>query len=152
MIRVRDGLISKDPFVVRREVLWGECDPAGFVYTPRFADYAIGAVSFFHTEMLVDVLVMDNGANVGMPVKNMSYNFDRFLRPHDIFEMRVSVGMIGNRTFEQNIVASSEREPLHFTCSITRICVDPSSARSVLMPPALRARLLDLGGTARKAA
>ena len=30
--------------VVRRKVLFGECDPAGIVYTPRFADFSLEAV------------------------------------------------------------------------------------------------------------
>lgn len=152
MIRVRDGLVSKNPFIVRREVLWGECDPAGFVYTPRFSDYAVGAAAFFQMEMLADVLAMEGGRDVGLPVKGMTYSFERFLKPYDVFEMQVSVGVIGRRTFEQRIEAGSVREPVHFTCSVTRICVDPRTARAVPMPSPLRARLVELGGTEAKVA
>lgn len=151
MIRVRDGLISKYPFIVHREVMWGECDPAGYAYTPRFADYAVGAATFFHTEMLVDVLAMEDGSKVGLPVKSMSFNFERFLKPQDEFEMQVSVGRIGKRTFEQRIEARSTSQLVHFTCSLTRICVDPKTARSVTMPRSLVSRLIELGGIEREA-
>ena len=30
-----EALISRAPVIVRRRVKWGECDPAGVVYTPR---------------------------------------------------------------------------------------------------------------------
>lgn len=151
MIRVRDGLVSKHPFIVHREVLWGECDPAGYAYTPRFADYAVGAAAYFHTEMLADVLALDDGTNIGLPVKNMSFTFERFLKPQDVFEMQVSVGLIGKRTFEQRIEARSAGELTHFTCSLTRICVDSKTSRSVIMPQSLITRLMELGGTEREA-
>ena len=39
-------LLSERPLTVRRRVRWGECDPAGVVYTATFADYAISAAAF----------------------------------------------------------------------------------------------------------
>ena len=146
MLKVREGLLSLAPFVVRRQVLWGECDPAGFVYTPRFADYAVGGAAFFSSEAIGDCLKLDDGTTIGLPVKNMSYTFEKFLKPHDIFDMEINVGAVGERTFELLITARSEREPLHFNASITRICLDPRIARSVKMPAKLRERLFSLGG------
>ncbi len=29
------------PFAVTRTVKWGDCDPAGIIYTPRVLDYAM---------------------------------------------------------------------------------------------------------------
>lgn len=147
MLKVREGLLSRDPFVVRRQVLWGECDPAGFVYTPRFADYAVGAAAFFNSDAIGDCLALEDGTAIGLPVKAMSYSFEKFLRPHDIFDMQVDVGEIGERIFELRITARSEKEPLHFTATMTRICLDPRIARSVAMPAALHERLISLGGT-----
>ncbi len=34
-----EAVLADTPFVVRRRVKWGECDPAGVVYTPSFSEY-----------------------------------------------------------------------------------------------------------------
>lgn len=36
-----EHVLSQLPFVVRRRVKWGECDPAGVVYTVTFSEYVI---------------------------------------------------------------------------------------------------------------
>lgn len=148
MLKVRDGLVSTEPFIVRRQVLWGECDPAGFVYTPRFGDYAVGAVAFFNSEMLGEELVMEDGTQIGLPVKDLSFEFERFLKPSDIFDMRVTVESIGERTFGLLVEASSAREPVHFRCRMTRICLDPRTSRSIPMPGALTRKLQSLSRVA----
>lgn len=147
MLKVREGLLSRDPFIVRRQVLWGECDPAGFVYTPRFADYAVGAAAFFNADAIGDCLKLEDGRTIGLPVRNMSYSFEKFLRPNDIFDMRVDVGTVGERIFELHLTARSEQDALHFTATMTRICLDPRIARSIPMPASLRERLISLGGS-----
>ena len=96
---------SLQPFVVRRRVIWGECDPAGVVYTPRFADYSAAANMLF----LAHVLDASGAGNltegkrahgIGTPCKALSCVFHTSLRPDEWFDMRVVVSHIGNSTFE----------------------------------------------------
>ncbi|MGA8291299.1 MAG: hypothetical protein WB820_02120, partial [Rhodoplanes sp.] len=37
----------KGKFTVRRIVNWGDCDPAGIVYTPRVLDYVCETIDAF---------------------------------------------------------------------------------------------------------
>ena len=41
-------IVSELPLVVRRRVKWGECDPAGVVYTVSFSEYVISAAELFY--------------------------------------------------------------------------------------------------------
>ena len=43
---------GKGKFTVRRIVNWGDCDPAGIVYTPRVLDYACETIDAFLREEL----------------------------------------------------------------------------------------------------
>lgn len=96
---------SLQPFIVRRRVAWGECDPAGVVYTPRFTDYCASANLLF----LAHVLDSSGAGNlthgkrqhgIGTPCKALSCVFHASLRPDEWFDMQVSVTHIGNSTFE----------------------------------------------------
>ena len=40
------------PFTVTRTVKWGDCDPAGIIYTPRVLDYAMEIVEAWYREVL----------------------------------------------------------------------------------------------------
>lgn len=42
-----EQVLSERPLVIRRRVKWGDCDPAGVVYTPMFSEYVISAAELF---------------------------------------------------------------------------------------------------------
>ncbi len=41
------------PFTVTRTVRWGDCDPAGIIYTPRVLDYAMEILEAWYREKTV---------------------------------------------------------------------------------------------------
>lgn len=141
MIRAREALVDIRPITVEREVLWGECDPAGFVYTPRFGDYAAGAAGYFSTEILTNLTDPSTGARLGLPMKAMSFVFSSFLRPGDRFAMRIYVGEIGNTTFELLVDARRQDGTKVFDATMRRICLVPATATSTRLPDAAREAL-----------
>ena len=46
-----EHVVSRVPFVVRRKVRWSDCDPAGVVFTGKFAEYVLDFVTLFYAEM-----------------------------------------------------------------------------------------------------
>ncbi len=40
------------PFTVTRTVKWGDCDPAGIIYTPRVLDYAMEILEAWYREVV----------------------------------------------------------------------------------------------------
>ena len=68
MMRATEYVLSERPFVVRRTVRWGDCDPAGVVYTGRFTDYLLGAVGLF-TDHLAGGAAPGRGAWCGHAVQ-----------------------------------------------------------------------------------
>lgn len=138
---VGEILISKSPVIVRKRVGWGECDPAGVVYTPRFADFLAAAFMWFSRAILTDVLVADDGTRLATPMKALSLEFHHVLRPSEIFDMTVSVGEVRRRTFDLRVEGHSATYGRCFAGSLTPILVRPPDFGYVEMPEAMRAVL-----------
>lgn len=139
-----EALVSRRPVVVRRQVQWGECDPAGVVYTPRFADYLVAAYLWFVRCELSDVGLTDLG--IGTPMKAMRLEFHRMLAADDWFEMCVRVSGVRTRTFDLEVEGAADDGRLCFAGLITPIMFDNQSRVGVAIPEAARARLVAYGG------
>lgn len=140
-----EALVSRRPFVVRRQVVWGECDPAGVVYTPRFADYLVSAFQWFLRYELANTGLAELG--IGTPMKAMSLEFHRMLKPGDWFDMRVAVTAVRTRTFDLDVQATGDDGRLHFAGLLTPIMLDNEKGVGVEIPDATRARLQTYGAT-----
>lgn len=135
-----EGLVSRRPLIVRRRVIWGECDPAGVVYTPRFSDYLVSAFQWFARCELADTGLAELG--IGTPMKAMSLEFHRMLKPGDWFDMQVAVTAIRTRTFDLGIQATGEDGRLRFKGLVTPIMLDNQKRTGVAIPEATRAKLI----------
>lgn len=136
-----ERLLGRAPVIVRRRVLWGECDPAGVVYTPRFGDYLASAFGWFVRAVLDDRLKLDDGTPLGTPMKALTLEFQRTLKVGDFFDMFVAIGEIRRRTFDVLITAKSPVGEVHFTGSLSPILIKGSTFETVELTPAIREAL-----------
>lgn len=138
-----ERLVGKSPVVVRRRVLWGECDPAGVVYTPRFAEYLVAAYSWFRRTVLVDSLLVADGVQLATPMKALALDYHRVLRPDELFDMTVHVVKVGDRTFDLSIVATNVDGIPCFTGALSPIVVRPPDFGRAALPVAARDALVE---------
>ena len=138
-IKPIEYLISERPLVVRRRVKWGECDPAGVVYTATFADYVIAAGALFGTTPQL----AKSEQQFGTPSRALSFDFLRSLRPDEEFDMTVRVAEVRSRTYVLDIAATTPRGEAVFNARLTPVCVARPERRSIDIPPAFRQALLD---------
>jgi acyl-CoA thioesterase FadM len=130
--------------VVRRRVKWGECDPAGVVYTATFTDYVISAAELFYGALLgTTPQRAKNELGFGTPSRGLSFDFLHSLRPHDEFDMTVYVADVRNRTYVLDIVATTPHGEPVFNARLTPICVARPERRSIDIPAAFREALLN---------
>lgn len=132
-----DSIIGARPVTVRRRVTFGDCDPAGIVYTPRFADYLIGAYNWFIATLL------DRAAplTVETPMRALTLDFKRMLKVGDFFDMQCYVTDIRSRTFVLEVRGRICAGEDAFLGTLCPIAFDPSSGTAVALPSVLRARL-----------
>lgn len=134
-----EALIGRRPITVRRRVLWGECDPAAVVYTPRFADYAAAARDWFMNEGL-GFPDRPHPLRTGtiFPMRSMTFDFSGFLAADDLFDMVVTVADVSARTFTIEIAATRTDGVRAFTARLTSVAVDSETRRSVQLSPEFR--------------
>lgn len=137
-------LVSERPLMVRRRVKWGECDPAGVVYTATFADYAIAAAELFYGALFGSTPQRAKSEqSFGTPSKALSFEFIRSLRPDEEFDMTVRVAEVRTRTYVLDIAATTPQGEPVFNARLTPVCVARPERRSIAIPTAFRQALLD---------
>jgi len=145
------GTDSRGLTVLRRRVKWGECDPAGIVYTPRFADYVVEAyLAFFESRFGAPPREILAPLNLGMPAKALNIVFKQSLWPDEMLEMSVEVGEVRTRTFDLRVVGSAGKR-IAFDATISLICIETGLRESRPLPDFLREELVRIRETCRPA-
>lgn len=135
-------VVSESPFTVRRMVRWGECDPAGVVYTAAFSDYVISVAELFYGSLFGGTpQAVKNHHGFGTPTRALDFDFRRSLWPDDILDVRVDVAEIRTRTFTLLMTARCADGEIAFVARLTPICIRRGERASVEMPAVLRSAL-----------
>jgi acyl-CoA thioester hydrolase len=134
-----EQVISAVPCVIRRRVKFGECDPAGVVYTVVFAEYVISAAELFYGSLLGGPPQRAKAQlGFGTPSRAMDFDFRSSLRPDDEFEMTVSVLEIRSRTYVLGISARTPDGEAVFEARLTPVCVGPHERKAIEIPQGFR--------------
>jgi acyl-CoA thioesterase FadM len=135
-------VISDRPLVIRRRVKWGDCDPAGVVYTPVFAEYAISAAEIFYGALFGSTPQLAKREHgFGPPSRALAFDFRLSLRPDDSFDMTVLVGAINSRTYVLDITGRTPAGDTIFVATLTPVCVARDERRSIEIPESFRSLL-----------
>jgi YbgC/YbaW family acyl-CoA thioester hydrolase len=135
---------SGNRWIFKRQVRWGECDPAGVVYTPRFADYVAEAhLAFFQYLFAMPPYEVFDPSRMALPAKAISIEFKRPLRPNDWFDVHVFVGEIRTKTYDLDMIAKNADGIELFIAKFTLICLDQNIKKAVPLPHLLRNKLME---------
>jgi acyl-CoA thioester hydrolase len=139
-----ERLVNRLPVTVRRRVRWGDCDPAGVVYTPVFAEYGVSGFNWLMDTLLGGPLLRESERlGVSTPFKALSLEFRSPLWPDQMFDMVCGVSDIRSRTFDIEIRALDMERNDVFVGRLTPIFIARSERRSVPIPDEIRVRLED---------
>lgn len=135
-----ESVLSGTPFAVRRRVKWGECDPAGVVYTPNFSEYVISAAELFYGHLFDGrPQQIKDELGFGTPTRALTLDFRRSLWPDDSFDIAVTVEAINTRTYTLVMTARmSEGGDTAFVARLTPICVRRGTRDAITLPASLR--------------
>lgn len=139
-----EKMISTMPVVVRRRVKFGECDPAGVVYTPVFSEYALSAFQWFLSVMLGGPMWQElKRAGIDSPIKALTFEFRNMLVTEQVFDMTCRVADIRTRTFDIEVLGRSTTETPHdlFVGRVTPIMTSRADKRSIEIPAELRSKI-----------
>lgn len=93
-------IVSDHPLTLARTVGFGDCDPAGVVFTPNYGRFVFDAVEVWLRRTIgVNIHDQLRDDEVGTPVRSISTQLMYPLRPADRFLTRVWVKDIGRASF-----------------------------------------------------
>jgi acyl-CoA thioesterase FadM len=137
-----EHIIGETPLVIRRRVKWGDCDPAGVVYTVTFSEYVISAAELFYGSVFgTTPQRAKDEFGFGTPTRALEFDFRSSLRPDDEFDMTVTVGDIRSRTYVLHIAAHTPGGEDVFRAALTPICVARGERRAIEIPVPFRTAL-----------
>ena len=124
---------------ITRKVLFGDCDPEGIVYTPRFSYFAVEAV---HEALNVWLkgpgLRTLMGFNILPPARVFSLEFLCPVTWDDELSIQVTVDSIGEHSFSFLIKGFIAKDILAFKANLTHVCISPDTKKVVREPDKLR--------------
>ena len=135
-----ERVVSRTPFIVRRRVRWGDCDPAGVVFTGRFSEYVLDAVTLFFRDLAGGGPYNLWLATIGVdtPCKGMELAFHHALWPEDEFDMSCCVSTVRAHSFDIAIEASRRDGRAVFSARFSPICISRDVRKRTDIPSALR--------------
>ena len=137
-----EHIISTIPLVIRRRVKFGECDPAGVVYTVAFSEYVISASDIFYGSLFgVKPQLAKEEIGFRTPTRALELDFRSALRPDDEFDMTVSVASIRTRSYVLHVDARTPDGHDVFRGVLTPICIAREERRSIDVPAPFKAAL-----------
>src|SRR5260221_658397 len=127
-----EHLLCRLPVTIRRKVRWGDCDPAGVVYTPVFSHYAMSAFNWF-MDVLLEGPLQERSQALGFatPFKALNFEFHNPLWPDQIFDMICLVSDVRRRTFDIELKAVDLTRKSLFTAKMTPIFIARDERRSI---------------------
>lgn len=129
-------------FQTKRVVLFGDCDPAGAVYTPRIAHYVIEAGLEFLAHALgtpAERSLIAQG--ILPPARALNLEFLAPMVWDDEVTVSVSVPKMGQHSFTLQFSGRNQHDIETFCGTVTHVCISSETRRPVALPPELRACL-----------
>jgi len=130
-------------FVEKRTILFGECDPAGILYTPRICEYIVeGALRFLSACLGEPFERYMFAKDLTLPARNLTVDFLRPLTWDDEIEIRAGLLEMRTHSYTVQISAFDASGNAAFSGRITQVCVGHKSRRVEAVPDNFRAGLL----------
>jgi len=128
--------------MMKRVIQFGDCDPAGYVYTPRISYFVVEAVTEYLSSLLGEPAIrkiMDLG--IYPPAKALSIEFIFPMIWDDEIDIQVAVKNISNSSFSFVVEAFNANGQAVFTADLTQVCVSQETSKPIEIPAELKRAL-----------
>ncbi len=128
--------------VDNRTILFGECDPAGVMYTPRIVECIVEAALKFVSDSLGQPFERFMfGHELTLPARNIDVDFLKPLTWDDEIEIRAGLLELRTHAYTVLVVAFNTNGDPAFTGKITQVCVDTATKKIAEFPQNFREAL-----------
>ena len=121
-------------------VQWGDCDPAGIVFYPRYFEICDGIVEDWCETALVSRRVLHLELGLALPTVDLRATFTAPSRLGDELDISLFVQAIGRSSLQLSADASCAGES-RFTVQYTQVLMSMADVRAVPWPDDWRKRI-----------
>ncbi len=130
------------PFYAERIVQWGECDPAGMVYTTQFLDFVMETLEAFWRQVIgLDFQQLHLRHGLGAPTVRSHLDFQRALKAGEPFRVELRVTAISRATVTFDFRGVNRANETCFTADHVSCIVDEKKLKSEAIPPFIRDKM-----------
>ncbi len=131
-------------FKIVRTVSWGDCDPAGIIYTPRVLDYAMETLEAWNREVLgIPWIKLNRDMSLGMPTVRAEMDFMGAPAPDEEVLTELRVERIGRSSITFLINGESRDGRELFRVKVTSCVISRPAFKSTPIPEAILQRIHD---------
>ena len=136
------------PFSATRTVKWGDCDPAGIVYTPKVLDYAMEIIEAWFREVVgVSWLTLNREMAMGAPTVRAELDFLDAPCPDQDIVIDLRVESLGRSSITFLVTGRNKGGGDLFRAKLISCFVSKPAFKSTVIPGEFRDRI----GAYRKA-
>lgn len=130
------------PFLARRQLRFGHCDPAGIAFYPRYFELCDGVIEDWTQEVIgVSRRVLHLDMRMAIPTVDLKAEFSAVSRLGDQLDFRLDVHKVGRASVEMSVEVSCEGER-RFGVHYRQVLVNMDQTKSTPWPAEWRARLV----------
>ncbi|HEV2604651.1 MAG TPA: thioesterase family protein [Microvirga sp.] len=120
----------------RRQIGWGDTDPARIAYTGRFADFMLEAIEGWYRDRLgTDWYRLNIDEGIGTPFVHLSLDFRSPVTPREAIDVEVRVARVGRTSLSFKIAAyGATSRTLCFEGEATSVFVDAATMKPRPIP------------------
>lgn len=129
------------PLYVRtHRVAWGDCDPAGILYTPRVFDYCNETLEGWYRDVLGSPWIEMVKAGTGSPMVHVECDFVRPMAPDLELAVSVRIERLGSASITFLIDGLGPDGDPYFRAKYVVCLTDFTAAKPIPIPAHLRER------------
>ena len=124
-------------------VPWGDCDPAGIIYTPRVLDYAIETFEVWNRDVLgTSWMKLNHELSMGFPTVRTEIDFLNAPVCDDVIVLELNVDKLGASSLTSIVTGHNGDGKIYFHVKIISCLVDMPQMTSKQIPDEFRQRIL----------
>jgi 4-hydroxybenzoyl-CoA thioesterase len=138
------GSANSSAFNLTRTVKWGDCDPAGIIYTPRVLDYAMETLEAWNREVLgITWIKLNREMSLGMPTVRVEMDFLDAPGPDDDVVIELRIEHVGRSSITFGITGKYNDARELFRVKVTSCLISRPAFKSTPIPEAILERIRD---------
>jgi 4-hydroxybenzoyl-CoA thioesterase len=130
------------PFTISRPVRWGDCDPAGVIYTPRVNYFVLEAIEDFQVALIGNAwgeLLKARG--MGAPTVRTEIDYLRPPHVEQMIQLVVRLERIGGASVTYRVESQDSEGTIYFRARHVSCYVDNDTFKPVAIPADIRSLL-----------